>query len=121
MIKRKVSVLFLVFVLSLSMVFASLSYNNTAAAEPIGLTPTSAPNEEMVQDIANRLDRVLDSGDKLDPMLRTFVVTGDLDSNVVTTSKGDISVMLYVAPSMKMADLHAVSKVKWTMETYGYR
>ncbi|MHA1588877.1 MAG: hypothetical protein ACTSV9_08920, partial [Candidatus Thorarchaeota archaeon] len=116
MIKRKVSVLFLVFVLSLSMVFASLSYNNTAAAEPIGLTPTSAPNEEMVQNIANRLDRVLDSGDKLDPMLRTFVVTGDLDRNVVTTSKGDISVMLYVAPSMKMADLHAVSKVKWTMD-----
>ncbi|NOR38612.1 MAG: S8 family serine peptidase, partial [Candidatus Thorarchaeota archaeon] len=115
MLKRKVSVLFLVFVLSLSMVFASLSYNNTAAAEPIGLTPTSAPNEEMVQNIANRLDRVLDSGDKLDPMLRTFVVTGDLDSKVVTTSKGDISVMLYVNPSMKMADLHAVSKVKWTM------
>jgi len=116
LIKRKVSVLFLVFVLSLSMVFASLSYNNKAAAEPIGLTPTSAPIEETMQNVADRLDMVLDRGDKLDPMLRTFVVTGDLDRNVVITSTGDISVMLYADPSVKMTDLHAVSKVKWTMD-----
>ncbi|MHA2262374.1 MAG: S8 family serine peptidase, partial [Candidatus Thorarchaeota archaeon] len=114
--KRKASVLFLIAFLSFGMAFAPMAYVGFQNAEPAGLAPSDSETQELMESISRRLDNFMDRKDKLDPTLRTFVVTGELDNDVVTTSAGDISVMLYLDQATPMRSVHDVTNVKWTMD-----
>ncbi len=114
---KKVLVLLLITVMSLSMVYAPLAAAvptamNTVPAQPTASTP--APVDEIrnyVQDVIDDMPQ-----EKMDPVLKSFMKSGYLPEDVVRTYDGDIKLVLYVSPGTDMRAVREAVDLNWRMD-----
>ncbi|MGY5877267.1 MAG: hypothetical protein RTU30_16060, partial [Candidatus Thorarchaeota archaeon] len=109
--KSKASVLLFVgiFVMSLGLVPAALTPTAAPAGSPVSL------QEELTATLAERLEDV-QGADIVDPILRTYMASGDVDDVMVTTTGGDVKALMYLAPDADMAAIKDVATITWNMD-----
>ncbi|RLI56730.1 MAG: hypothetical protein DRP09_05135, partial [Candidatus Thorarchaeota archaeon] len=109
---RKTAVLFLIGVMTLSMVL--VPFTPVANVDSSQVAPPDY-KQEIVQRWA---DRIRDNPDveKVDPILTSYLQTGVLDDKVVTTANGDIKLLLYLDPAFDINALDGIANVRWQID-----
>ncbi|MGY5863037.1 MAG: S8 family serine peptidase [Candidatus Thorarchaeota archaeon] len=107
---RKFAVLLFIGVFTISMVmipFTPMAADSQVAA-PVNY------EEALVEKYADILEN--DLPEKMDPILVSYMETGVLDVDAITTRVGDIKILLYVDPTFDTSALYDIAKVRWQMD-----
>ncbi|MHA2145977.1 MAG: hypothetical protein ACXAB0_11045 [Candidatus Thorarchaeota archaeon] len=109
---RKTAVLLFVGVFITSIMF--VPFAPMATVESQVAAPTDY-EQEFVEKWAERIQDDL-SLEKVDPVITSYIETGVLDENVVTTRAGATKLLLYYSPAFDTAALANVAKVRWQID-----
>ena len=115
MICKKKGMVFLFAILMLaSMMMMPHAVN--PKTEATGLAP--APESSDMGVINSIIDRINDgppSTEKVDSLLASYMGTGEVDSTVVQSRNGDVSVLLYLNPSVPSSVIMEYATIDWVM------
>lgn len=99
------------------MVFSMLLIPFTPIASVDSQVSQALPEtqDEFIQKWADRVENEM-VGDKMDPILTSYMDTGVMDESMVTTSSGDVKLLLYVSPSFDIGSIASFAKVRWQID-----
>ena len=81
----------------------------------------SVESEDQIVEYAERLLDDISIEDKLDPLLRSFVDTGELSQDVVRTTDNGIRLLLFLSPTTDFEVIEQFTDVSWKVELKGFQ
>ena len=114
---RKIAVLLLVGLFTMSMVMAPFAPKPAVDSQ---VAPPTNYKDVLVEKYQDILDNNLMS-EKIDPILASYMETGTLDASVVTRTNGDVKLLLFVKPTFDVSTIADIAKVRWQMDLKLFR
>jgi hypothetical protein len=88
-----------------------------AAVEPTRFSPSAAPlQEDTINHIVDTLGNEEVMAESIDPLLEHYMKTGEMDDTMILSPDGEVQVILYVEPRLKMNAIREYAEVKWTFD-----
>ena len=81
-----------------------------------GGAPPPVEEDDVISNIVERLgdDELL--MERIDPLLSKYIEYGEIDDKLALSPEGEVQVILYIEPELKISALRAYADVKWTFD-----
>ena len=115
--KKKGMVLFLIAFMLAQIAAVPFMPRFAAAVEPTKFSPSSAPiQEETIDRIIETLGNEELMAETIDPLLEHYMKTGEKDDSFSLSYKGEVQVVLYIEPQLKISAIREYADVEWTFD-----
>ncbi|MGY5880135.1 MAG: S8 family serine peptidase [Candidatus Thorarchaeota archaeon] len=110
---RKFTVILLIGVMIFSMLMLPFTPNASVDSDVSQALPET--EQEFVEKWADRVENDM-VGEKMDPMLVSYMDTGVVDEEVRTMTDGSVKLLLYMAPGFDTNALNNIADVNWQID-----